>query len=205
MSTTLTSTSADRASGNSPLAEMRGGNVLAVIEIGDRAGHAQHFVVCAGRQAQVGHGGAQQLGIRPPSRIGTAMTRSPIRSIVHTGMNIAYWLVRVTRPIHPGSDTGRCKRDGNPEGILFGETLVFTGTLSMFRAEAADLAAQAGCNVADTVTKATTLLVVGDQDIRMLAGQEKSRKHRKGEELIAKGHAIRILAERDFVRLIHLE
>ena len=29
-----------------------------------------------------------------------------LRAIVHTGMNIADWLVRVTRPIHPGIDTG---------------------------------------------------------------------------------------------------
>jgi DNA polymerase III subunit epsilon len=128
-----------------------------------------------------------------------------IRAIAHTGTNLADWVVRVNLPIHPGSDSGRCSRDGNPEGILFGETIVFTGTLSLLRSQAADLAAQAGCDVGDNVTKKTTLLVVGDQDIRMLAGQEKSRKHRRAEELIAEGQTIRILTQTDFVRMVNLD
>ncbi len=70
------------------------------------------------------------------------------------------------------------------------------------RSEAADLAAAAGCNVGNGVTKKTTLLVVGDQDLRLLAGHEKSSKHRKAEDLIAEGQAIRILGESDFKRLI---
>ncbi len=48
------------------------------------------------------------------------------------------------------------------------------------------------------VTKHTTLLVVGDQDLRKLNGQEKISKHRKAEQLIAKGQALRILGESDF-------
>ena len=80
---------------------------------------------------------------------------------------------------------------------------MFTGALAIPRREAADVAAEAGCVVADGVTKATTLLVVGDQDIRVLAGQEKSAKHRKAESLIAKGQAIRILGESDFQLLIY--
>jgi DNA polymerase-3 subunit epsilon len=94
------------------------------------------------------------------------------------------------------------RRIGNPEGPFAGETVVFTGALVITRREAADLAAGAGCDVADGVTKATTLLVVGDQDIRKLAGQEKSSKHRKAEALIAKGQAIRILGESDFQRIV---
>ena len=65
--------------------------------------------------------------------------------------------------------------------------LVFTGALSIPRHEAADAAAAAGCRVDDSVTKHTTLLVVGDQDLRVLNGHEKSSKHRKAEMLIAKG------------------
>jgi DNA polymerase-3 subunit epsilon len=52
------------------------------------------------------------------------------------------------------------------------------------------------------VTKKTTLLVVGDQDIKKLGGNEKSSKHRKAEELIQQGHAIRILCESDFRFLV---
>jgi DNA polymerase-3 subunit epsilon len=128
-----------------------------------------------------------------------------LRAITHTGLDISAWLVRVARPINPASATGQCARDGNPEGPLFGETVVFTGTLSLVRSEAADLASNAGCDVADRVTKDTTLLVVGDQDIRKLVGHQKSSKHRKAEELIAKGQAIRILTQTDFENLLGLK
>ena len=54
------------------------------------------------------------------------------------------------------------------------------------------------------VTRETTLLVVGDQDVRKLAGHDKSSKQRKAEELIKKGASIRILQERDFLELARL-
>lgn len=93
-------------------------------------------------------------------------------------------------------------QNANPNGILFGNVVVFTGALSMPRQEAASAAALAGCEVATSVTKHTTLLVVGDQDIRRLAGADKSTKHRKAEELMAKGQKIRVLGESDFISLI---
>jgi len=68
----------------------------------------------------------------------------------------------------------------------------------MPRHEAADAAASAGCEVTTSVTKHTTLLVVGNQDVRKLAGQEMSSKHRKAEELINEGQKIRIISESDF-------
>ncbi len=111
-------------------------------------------------------------------------------------------------PIDPTSGSGgfglAVKREGNPEGPLYGEVLVFTGALSMPRSQAADLAAAIGCQVAPGVTKKTTMLVVGDQDIKRLAGHEKSSKHRKAEELIEKGISIRILKESDFKELARL-
>lgn len=74
----------------------------------------------------------------------------------------------------------------------------------MPRREAADLAAAAGCEVADSVSKSTTLLIVGDQDVRRTAGFDKSSKHRKAEALIEKGQLIRILRESDFQTLLSL-
>lgn len=115
-------------------------------------------------------------------------------AIGQTGLNIEQWLVRVSQPIHPAEEVP----NANPEGPLFGEVLVFTGTLSMPRHDAGVAAANAGCQVESGVTKHTTLLVVGDQDIRRLAGHEKSIKHRKAEELISKGQRIRIVGESDF-------
>ena len=54
------------------------------------------------------------------------------------------------------------------------------------------------------VTKETTILVVGNQDARKLAGREKTFKHRKAEDLIGKGQAIKILTEKDFENLVRL-
>jgi DNA polymerase-3 subunit epsilon len=51
------------------------------------------------------------------------------------------------------------------------------------------------------VTKKTTLLVVGDQDIDKLNGQDKSSKHRKAEQLIESGQPLRILGEADFMSM----
>jgi DNA polymerase III subunit epsilon len=118
-------------------------------------------------------------------------------AVGQTGLSVEQWLVRVNQPIHAAEEV-----HANPEGALHGEVVVFTGTLSMVRHDAAVAAANAGCQVDDSVTKHTTLLVVGDQDIRRLAGHEKSLKHRKAEELIRKGQRIRIVGESDFKSII---
>jgi DNA polymerase-3 subunit epsilon len=118
--------------------------------------------------------------------------------------DIDHWRQRVNQPIDPESSSSGAavQRDGNPEGDLYGEVLVFTGALELPRNEAADLAASVGCQVAAGVTKKTTILVVGDQDVTKLAGHEKSSKHRKAEQLIAEGHGIRIIRESDFKSLV---
>ena len=67
-----------------------------------------------------------------------------------------------------------------------------------------DIAAAIGFQVTSGVTKKITLLVVGDQDIKKLAGHEKSSKHRKAEKLIENGVPIRILKESDFKELARL-
>jgi DNA polymerase-3 subunit epsilon len=114
------------------------------------------------------------------------------------------WQRRVNQPIDSErSSTGAAiRRDGNPEGDLFGEIIVFTGALELPRREAADLAACIGCQVAQNVTKKTTILVVGDQDVSKLAGHEKSTKQRTAEQLAAEGHPIRIIRETDFKSLV---
>jgi len=133
-----------------------------------------------------------------------------LRAIADTGLSPEEWLIRARRPIHSPSHVGHSgapfpapvKRNGNPEGKLFGEVVVFTGSLSISREEAAEAAAEGGCCVDDGVTKHTTILVVGDQDLRRLAGYDKSSKHRKAEELISRGQHIRILGESDFIRIV---
>ena len=127
-----------------------------------------------------------------------------IAAIEKTDLGLESWLKRVSQPINPpGSLTlETIERDGNPEGELYGETLVFTGALEIPRREAADLAASIGCTVAKGVSKKITILIVGDQDITKLAGKSKSAKHLKAEGLIEKGHKIRIIKESDFKALV---
>ena len=129
-----------------------------------------------------------------------------LTAVSESGLDIDGWLRRVRQPIYATADTSghAIKPEANPEGALYNEVLVFTGALQISRCEAANLAAAIGCQVASGVTKKTTMLVVGNQDIKKLAGREKSSKHRKAEELIEKGFSIRILKESDFIELVRL-
>jgi DNA polymerase-3 subunit epsilon len=122
-----------------------------------------------------------------------------LAAISETGLDLVGWLKRVQQPV-----LGSIAVAENTEGPLHGEVLVFTGALGMTRAEAAGLAARAGCTVTEGVTKRTTILVVGNQDAAKLAGHDKSSKHRKAEDLIRKGSPIKILTERDFEMLVGL-
>ncbi|MEW6029052.1 MAG: exonuclease domain-containing protein [Chloroflexota bacterium] len=130
-----------------------------------------------------------------------------IRAIEKSGLEITDWLDRVNKPIFEKSRgySEKITRNGDPNGPLFGEVIVFTGTLSMPRRQAADEAAQAGCQVDSSVTQSTSILVVGNQDVRRLAGHEKSSKHRKAEELLREGQNIRILTESDFLQLLNIK
>lgn len=127
-----------------------------------------------------------------------AAGRVLLHALHDSGEDLDWWRSRVRRPLTEWT----LRQEGNPEGPLFGETVVFTGALSIPRREAAAIASQLGCNVVEGVTKAVTMLVVGDQDILKLVGHEKSSKHRKAESLIEKGQEIRILRETDFLELM---
>lgn len=124
-----------------------------------------------------------------------------LHAIELTGLSAEDWCVRVNQPIAANLDEIIV---ANSEGPLFGNVVVFTGSLAIPRSEAAYTAARLGCVVGAGVSKHTTLLVVGDQDISKLAGESKSSKHRKAEGLIAKGQPIRILGESDFNRLLEM-
>lgn len=111
------------------------------------------------------------------------------------------------RPSAAGSRTraraGRAadvRRTGDGDGGLLGETILFTGELTIDRGDAADMAAEAGANVTSSPSKKVTMLVVGERDLQP-GWQAKSGKHRRIEELIAQGHSIRIVGEPDFLAL----
>ncbi len=124
-----------------------------------------------------------------------------LRAIEDTGYRLEDWVQRVELTIS-GQVPGRLGSEGDPSGPLAGETVVFTGKMEIPRGRAAEAAAKMGCNVADIVNKRTTILVVGDQDLRRTKGNEKSSKHRKAEDMIASGTPIRIVGESDFMLIV---
>jgi len=160
--------------------------------------------------SQKGYGIAnvsKKLGIQFKPHIAQEDARAAgeilIQAIKTSEISLDDWFGRVKRPINSAQQTQtRISKEGNPEGPLFGEVIVFTGALQIPRREAAEIASKIGCQVESGVNRLTTMLVIGDQDIRKLAGNEKSNKHRKAEELISKGQVIRILTESDFKLLI---
>lgn len=137
-----------------------------------------------------------------------------LRALEESGLDLEDWLDLVaTLPSNQARSDGRGQtrkaeiykryaRVGAANGPLTGETIVFTGFLSMKRNDAATLAANAGCAVSDNVSRKTTILVVGDQDLRMTKGKEKSAKHIRAEGLMADGVAIRIVKESDFMLMV---
>lgn len=123
------------------------------------------------------------------------------RAIETSGLGIVEWLERVERPVLAG-ERGKYAREGDASGPLAGEVIAFTGTLQVPRQRAAEIAAKAGCDVTDTVTKRTTILVVGDTDLRATKGSDRSTKHLKAEQLIRAGSSLRIVGESDFFRMV---
>jgi len=123
-----------------------------------------------------------------------------LRAMADTGLTLDEWLEKTSQL---GASSKLISRSGDPDGPLAGETVVFTGQLStMSRQAAADLAVAAGMVVAGSVTKETSILVVGDADLRKLAGHDKSAKHRRAEQLIRDGALLRIIGETDFRLMI---
>ena len=128
-----------------------------------------------------------------------------LRACGEVEADIPGWLGRVQRLKSPPKRAPSSRRDGNVDGPLFGEVIVFTGALAVRRQDAADLAEEAGCTVVNSLSRKVTMLVVGTQDRAKLNGYEKSGKHRKAESLVENGANIRILSESDFFELIGLD
>ena len=158
---------------------------------------------------------AADLGIRfghhDAGEDAAAAAKVMLAAIEATGCDLECWLQRVEMPIGrekrslSRSEAKDIRRVGNPDGPFFGETVVFTGALSMPRREVATLAAENGFSVGKSVTRKTTVLVVGILPIGRAKGYSKSINHRKAESLINSGQEIKILSEQDFMTLVGFE
>lgn len=127
-----------------------------------------------------------------------------IKAMSESDLSLDEWLEHAYKRERSYTNfTGKHARPGNPDGSYFGNVLVFTGELSLQREQAAELASEAGFEVADGVNKKTTILVVGSGQ-EHISPSEGSGKHRRAGELIAKGQAIHILGENDFIKMVRL-
>lgn len=107
-----------------------------------------------------------------------------------------YYSAGYTRKL---ADLPQANTSANPEGPLFGQTVVFSGDLAaMARVEAQDAAAAKGATIVNSVTKKVTLVVGAEID----GGTRFSAKVKRAHELAAAGQNIRVIGELDFLRLL---
>jgi DNA polymerase III subunit epsilon len=92
--------------------------------------------------------------------------------------------------------------EADPDHPLFGQSIVFTGALMMPRQDAYDAAASLGAVVKSGISKKVSMLVIGDG----FSGDDPSSFHTgkaaKAAELMASGHAIEIIDEREFMEML---
>lgn len=107
---------------------------------------------------------------------------------------------------------GRTKPKFNPEDVLvnaqldnplYGAVVVFTGKLErMTRSEARTAVVSIGGVAPENVTRDTNLLVVGEQDIRIVGKDGLSGKMKKAAALREKGADIEIIGENEFLEML---
>ncbi len=90
-----------------------------------------------------------------------------------------------------------------PDSIFYGNTVVFTGTLSsMQRSQAQQIIADIGGVNSSAVSKETDFLIVGQQDYRIVGEDGMSNKQEKAQKLLKGGATIEVISESDFLRNI---
>ena len=91
----------------------------------------------------------------------------------------------------------------DPDHYFYGLYFCFTGKLErMTRKEANKAVALVGGVPEKGVTNHTNILVVGEQDWRVVGVDGLSSKMKKAQSLLEKGHDIEIMTENDFIKLL---
>lgn len=86
------------------------------------------------------------------------------------------------------------------DSIFYEKVVCFTGTCKYgVRKELLQRIADIGGKPVDSVTKNTNILIVGQQDYRVVGASGMSSKQRKAMELKKQGHNIEIMSEEDFL------
>ena len=91
----------------------------------------------------------------------------------------------------------------NPDHYFYGLYFCFTGKLErMTRKEAITMVALTGGIPEKNVTKNTNILVVGEQDWRVVGKSGLSIKMKKAQSLLENGQNIEIMTEDDFIKML---
>lgn len=94
----------------------------------------------------------------------------------------------------------------DPSHPIYGKVCVFTGVLEkLSRHEAMQLVANLGGTCANSVTKKTNYLILGNNDYCTTIKDGKSTKQKKAEEYLLKGCDIQILPEDSFYEIVFEE
>ncbi|GAB4099701.1 exonuclease domain-containing protein [Sinomonas halotolerans] len=108
------------------------------------------------------------------------------------------WAPWPTEGVNPPANA-----DADPHHPLFGHRIVFTGALGIPRTEAKARAAALGAQPASSVTRATTVLVVGDGFVAAdLVSGRVTAKARRVLELRERGQPVEVLSEGEFLQML---
>ncbi|WP_422933558.1 exonuclease domain-containing protein [Sinomonas sp. P47F7] len=143
----------------------------------------------------------------------SAPTAKALRAVVRPAPSAAAPVPAGRRTWAPWPEEGgnpAANPAADPAHPLFGHRIVFTGSLGMTRAEAKSRAAALGAQPASSVTRATTLLVVGDGFVAAdlargtAAGGSgpKTSKARRALELRSAGYRVEVLSEGEFLQML---
>jgi DNA polymerase III subunit epsilon len=108
-------------------------------------------------------------------------------------------LLSLNRPATPLSSINT---DADADNFFYGKSVCFTGEMNISRSSAIELVRDRGADTTTSVSKLTSVIVVGNYDRHTLSPDYMSSKMKKAAELIASGHEIEIISEAQFLQLI---
>ena len=114
-----------------------------------------------------------------------------VKASQETGLGLEDWFKRPARRQYEAASGAR----PGGEGPLKGHCVCMSGDMSIPKSALADQISAAGGQVTSSVSRKTTILVLGAQDVSSFAGKAKSAKHLKAEELQASGYTLEIISE----------
>ncbi|MEM5775612.1 MAG: BRCT domain-containing protein, partial [Anaerolineaceae bacterium] len=122
-----------------------------------------------------------------------------------SGLSVGGWVREVDQFYHltaPKNPSKWHDRTGNPNGRLYGHTVVFVGVFAIPRHVLAILASDRGCHVSSHINKNTTLLAMGRIDTASPFYQDDEIKLTKTKKCIESGAPIQLLTEAEFFNLL---